>query len=301
MDRLTGLEVLIAIVDDGGFSRAAARLNMSPAMVSTHLARLEERLGARLIDRSTRRFTLTQQGRRFVDDARAILAAVAEAEDGVRRGPAGPSGRVLIDAPGAVGLRFVVPALPAFRTRHPEVMIDLSVGDRGTVFRPDGFDLLIRVGESPEGMGEVVPLGVTRFVQVAAPEYLARRGAPATPDDLQRHDAIVYATVESPIGQRWRFSRDGQTRWLRPPGIATFNHGDAIAAAAVAGLGVAQTLEMLVAPEIASGRLVPILGEWNCEGVKVQLLIPQDRAKRPAVRAVADFLRDEVDWSGRSS
>ena len=295
MDRLTGLEVFVAIVDCGSFSRAAERMALSPTMVSTHLARLEDRLGARLIHRTTRRFTLTPQGHQFLDEARAILDAVEQAESRMRLSDAGPGGRVSLDAPGAIGLRFVVPALSRLRALHPRITLDLSVGDRGVIFRPEGFDMLIRVGVLPEGKGDVINLCRTRFVQVASPDYLARRGEPAHPDDLHDHDCVLYATVERPVGQ-WRFTRDGDKRSLRLASVATCNHGDAIAAAAVAGVGIAQTLEMLVAPELASGRLKRVLTDWNRESVDIQLFLPQDRAKRPAVQAVAAFLRDQLDW-----
>lgn len=295
MDRLTGFEVFVAIVDSGSFSRAAERLALSPTMVSTHLARLEDRLGTRLINRTTRRFGLTPHGHMFLEQARAILEAVEQAESLVQMRDMGPSGRVALDAPGAIGLRFVVPALPQLRALHPRIALDLSVGDRSMMFRPEGFDMLIRIGVPAEGKGEVINLGHTRFVQVASPDYLARRGEPVTPDDLHDHDCVLYATVDRPVGQ-WRFVRGKERRSLRPASVATFNHGDAIAAAAVAGVGIGQTLEMLVAPELASGRLKPVLTEWNRESVDVQLFIPQDRVKRQAVRAVAQFLRDQVDW-----
>jgi len=301
MDRLTALEVLVAIVDSGGFGRAAERLGMSPAMVSTHVARLEDRLRTRLIHRSTRRFALTPEGHQFVDDARRILEAMDRAEEGVRRGMAGPSGRVHMDAPGAIGLRFVVPALPELRMRHPRIALDLSVGDRNLVFRPQSFDLLIRIGTPPAGKAEMVKVGETRFVQVASPDYLARHPAPRTPEEVMEHDAILYATFERPVGQRWRFWRDGETRWLRPPGVVTFNHGDALSAAAVAGVGIAQTLEMLVARELAAGQLVPVLTGWNRNPVDIQLILPDTHIRRPAVGAVADFLRDHVDWTGRGA
>lgn len=287
--------MFVAIVDSGSFGRAAERLALSPTMVSAHLARLEDRLGAQLIHRTTRRFTLTPQGRLFLEDARAILEAIGEAEGRVRRSDGGPVGRIALDAPGSLGLRYIVPALPQLRAQHPNIMLDLSIGDRGTVFRPEGFDMLIRVGVPAEGKGEVVTLARTRLVQVASPDYLARRGEPATPDDLHDHDCVLYATVERPVGQ-WRFARAGERRSLRPAGVATFNHGDAIAAAAVAGIGIAQTLEMLIGPELASGQLKPILTEWDCDDVDIQLFIPQDRMKRPAVRAFADFLRTRIDW-----
>ena len=298
MDRLTGFEVFVAIVDSGSFSRAADRLALSPTMVSTHLARLEDRLGTRLINRTTRRFGLTPHGHLFLEEARAILEAVEQAESRLQMRDIGPSGRVALDAPGAIGLRFVVPALPQLRALHPGVTLDLSIGDRSMMFRPEGFDMLIRIGVPAEGKGEVVNLGRTRFVQVASPDYLARRGEPVTPDDLHDHDCVLFATVDRPVGQ-WRFVRGKERRSLRPASVATFNNGDAIAAAAVAGVGIGQTLEMLVAPELASGRLKPILTEWNQESVDIQLFIPQDRAKRQAVRAVAQFLQTQVDWLPR--
>ena len=299
MDRLTGLEVFVAIVDAGSFARAAERLALSPTMVSTHLARLEDRLGTRLIHRTTRRFALTPQGHLFLEEARAVLEALDHAEEMARGSDAGPAGRIALDAPGAIGLRFVVPALPRLRVLHPRIMLDLSVIDRSMLFRPEGFDMLVRVGVPAEGKGEVVSLGATRFVQVASPDYLARRGRPQTPDDLHDHDCVLFATIDRPVGQ-WRFVRDGERRSMRPASVATFNHGDAIAAAAVAGVGIGQTLEMLVGPELASGRLERVLTDWNREPVDIQLFLPQDRAKRPAVRAVADFLRDRVDWGTAS-
>lgn len=297
MDRLTGLEVLVAIVDHGGFGKAAERLGLSPTMVSTHLARLEDRLGAQLVYRSTRRFALTVQGHRYLEQARAILDSFRQAENLVGQGDRGAVGRVAIDAPSAIGLRFVVPAIPAFRAAHPRVALDLSVGDRSTMFLPEGFDVLVRVGAPPEGKGEVIPLGQTRLVQIASPDYLNRRGAPVTPDDLHDHDCILYTTVERPVGQ-WRFTRGGEKRAFRPGSVVSFNHGDAIAAAVIAGVGIGQTLDMLVRPELASGKLTKILTEWNQEPVAVQLFIPGDRVKRPAVRAAAEFLRDRIDWSG---
>jgi len=296
MDRLTGFEVFVAIVDSGGFSRAAERLGMSPAMISTHLARLEDRLGARLIDRTTRRFALTLEGHRFLQDARSILDAVAEAEGAIRGGSAGPRGLVMIDTPGAIGLRFLLPAIPGLRQRYPDVAIDLSFSERSMVFRPEGFDIMIRVGDPPEGRGRILPLGTTRFVQVASPAYLARKGTPRNPEELPDHEMIVHATAERPLGQKWRFWKDGTTHWLRPAAVAAFNHGDAITAAAVSGVGIAQTLEMLVAPEIAAGQLVPLLEDWNDNPVKVQLFVPEDRARRHAVMAVAHYLADHVNW-----
>ena len=297
MDRFTSLEVLVAIVDHGGFGRAAQRLGISPTMVSAHLARLEDRLGTRLIHRSTRRFALTTEGHRFVEESRAILEALRSAEANARRGSGGPSGRVAINVPSAIGLRFVVPAIPLFRTLHPQVAFDLSLADHTPALHPEGHDLVIRTGVAREGRDEVLTLGQTRFVQVASPEYLERRGIPANLAQLEEHDCILYATAERPLGQ-WRFQRGAERRSLRPGSVLTFNHGSALGEAALAGLGIAQTLELLVARELADGRLVRVLPEWNTEPVDLQLFITEDRRKREAVGAAARFLRERVDWSG---
>lgn len=296
MDRLTSLEAFVAIVDCGSFGRAAARMGMSPAMMSTHLARLEERLGSKLIDRTTRRLALTQHGHHFLVDARHVLASLSAAEDAVREGSRSPTGRVQIDAPAAVGMRFLVPRLADFREALPSVILDLSVGDRGTQFRPGGFDLMIRVGEPNDERTRNLLLGHTRFVQVASPAYVDRRGAPRSPDDLADHDAILYRSIEMPDGNRWRFWRNGMVHSMRPPAVFTFNHGDAIGAAAVAGAGIAQTLEMLVAAELEAGTLVPVLTEWNRDTIPIYLLAPEDRADRPAVKAVMGFIHDRIDW-----
>jgi len=296
-DRLTPLQVLVAIVDSGGFARAAERLAMSPTMVSTHLARLESRLGTRLIHRSTRRFTLTAEGHMLVAEARALLHSLDAAEEAVRRGRAGPSGRVRIEAPGALGLRFIAPALPRFRAAYPHIVLDVNVSDRTGSERPQAMDLMVRVGLPLDGKSEVLRLGQTRFVQVASPEYLARRGAPERPEDLLEHETVVYTTTDRPIGL-WRFVRGEERRAMRLTGVATFNHGDAITSAVVAGLGIAQTLELLVAPELEAGALVQVLPDWNADPVDIQLLFAPDRRNRPAVRAVIDFLRSEVDWRG---
>ena len=297
MDRLRSLEVFVEIVDRGSMSRAADALRMSPAMVTTHLAQLEARLGKKLLDRSTRRLDLTREGRRFLEDTRRILAGLRAAEDTARGDGTGPRGRVRIDAPASVGHHYLLPAIPAFRAAYPEVAIDLSLGDRGIVFRPDGFDVLIRVGETHPDNAEVRVLGSTRMIMVAAPDYLARCGTPLSPDDIEGRDCIIYAAVDEPGGHRWSFSVNGATRWVRPNAILSFNDGDAIAAAAVAGLGIARTLEMLVVDELANGRLIRLCSDLETEPMSISAFAPDDRCDIPAVAAVLDFL-GQIDWTG---
>lgn len=295
MDRLTGLEVFAAIVDNGGFARAAQALRMSPAMVSTHLARLEARLGVPLLIRTTRRIELTQRGQQLLRETRHILAALTAAEDAAK-GSTTPAGHVRIDAPAAIGMAFIVPALKAFRLAYPQITLDLSLGDRGVIFRPDGFDIVVRVGDPPRTDAHVYKLSETRMVVVAAPAYLSANPAPQTPDDLAGHDCIIYSSVQSRDDHPWRFTADGVTRWVRPHEAIILNDGAAIQGAAAAGLGIAQTLEMLAAPDLASGRLVRLLDRWTQTPLPVYQFSPPDRQERLPVQAVRSFLATAINW-----
>ena len=300
MDRMRALEVFVEIVERGTMSRAGAALGMSQTMVSTHLSELEARLGKRLLARSTRRMDLTEEGRRFLDHTRHILASVRAAEDAVRGHGGAPRGTVRIDAPPAIGHRFLLPAIPALHAAWPDILIDLSLGDRPAVLRPEGFDILVRVGSVRPEDADIRMLGRTPFVTVASPAYLARRGVPRSPDDIASHACIVYATVERPGGQRWDFVRDGIVRSLRPPTVARFNDGTAISGAAVAGLGIARTLEVLVADELADGRLVRLLEDWSVEPQMISAFAPLARSHIPAVAATLDYL-ETLPWTGASS
>lgn len=295
VDRLTAMEAFVAVAELGSFSRAAARLRMSAAMMTLHIARLEERLGVRLFNRTTRRVDLTEDGRRLLDHARAALHAFALAENALKPG-SGLTGRVRIDAPASVGHGFIVPALQRFHGLHPEIVIELSLGDRGTVFRTDGFDILLRVGEAPLSGWITVPLGATRLVCLAAPDYLERNGAPATPEDLNDHRCILYASVEESGGNPWSFVQNGKRVRIRPPAAFTFNDGAAIMATACAGLGIAQNLEMLAHDELHSGRLRRVLESWTTPTLPVVLMSAKDRYALPYVRAAMDFLADGIDW-----
>ena len=295
MDRLTSIEAFLAVVDTHSFTQAAARLRLSPAMISTHIARLEENVGARLFNRTTRRVDITEHGRQFLPHAREVMHAFASAENSFRA-QAGLSGRVRLDAPASLGLAFVVPALKAFRQLHPNIIIDLSLGDRGTIFRADGFDILLRVGEAPVPGWVCEPLGSTRLVCVASPEYLASHDEPETPDDLNDHACILYASVEAPGGSPWLFSEAGKNVKVRPPVALTFNEGAAITRAAVDGLGPCQNLEMLIGEEVAQGTLVPILENYSGAPMPVVLMSANDRYALPYVRVVMDYLQNAIDW-----
>lgn len=296
MDRLTAMEAFVAVAEEGSFTKAAARMRLSTAMMTLHISRLEEHLGVRLFNRTTRRVDLTADGRQLLEHARAALDAYATAEKALHPG-SGPRGRVRVDVPASVGHAFVVPALAEFRRLHPDITLDLTLGDRGTFFRLDGFDIVMRAGEIPSSDWLTVPLGQTRLVCVASPSYLEQHGVPLVPDDLNHHRCILYASVEMPGGNPWIFVDDDRKVRVRPPAAFSFNDGAAIMAAARAGLGIAQNLEMLARRDLEAGTLLPVLSDLAQSPLSVVLMGSKERLAMPHVRAVLSFLTERIDWA----
>ncbi|WP_313808477.1 LysR family transcriptional regulator [Sphingobium sp.] len=295
MDRLTAMEAFVAVAEAGSFTRAALRMRISTPMITLHVRRLEEHLAVRLFNRSTRRVDLTEEGRQFLSYARATLDAYATAELAMRPG-SGVAGRVRVDAPASMGHAFIVPALAEFHHLHPGIILDLSLGDRGTFFRVDGFDLVLRTGEAQPGGWKTETLGSTRLICVASPDYLDRHGVPSGPDDLAQHRCILYASVEMPGGSPWTLLNQGRKVRVRPPAAFTFNDGAAILAAAREGLGIGQTLEMLAQEDIRAGRLVPLLPDMCQSRLSVVLMGAPDRIALPHVQAALTFLTDHIGW-----
>lgn len=202
MDRLTSLEAFRAVAETGSFTRAAQRLRISTAMMTLHIRRLEEHLGISLFHRTTRRVDLTEDGRRFLGHATGVLEAFAAAEQALRPGNA-VAGRVLLDVPASMGHAFIVPALPQLNALYPEITLDLSLGDRGMVFRIDGFDIVLRTGPAPQSGWHSSQLGRTKLICMASPAYLEQHGTPQTAEELYAHRCILYASVEAPGGNPW--------------------------------------------------------------------------------------------------
>ena len=295
MDRLTAMEAFVAVAETGSFTRAARHMRISTPMVTLHVRRLEEHLGATLFNWTTRRVDLTEDGRQLLAYARTALDAFAHAETALRQ-ENGLTGRVRLDLPASIGQTFVVPALTEFHRMFPNITLDLSLGDRGTFFRTDGFDLVIRAGNVSTTGWRAVPLGTTRLICLASPDYIERHGRPMSPEDLNHHRCILYASVEAPGGDPWRFMHKGQKVRVRLRPAFTFNDGTAIMAATRAGLGISCNLEMLVRGDLRAGALVPILPEYNEAPLSVVLMSAQERSSLPHVRAVRDFLIQHIDW-----
>jgi DNA-binding transcriptional LysR family regulator len=288
MDRLDELRLLLGILEAGSLAEAGRRLRLSPPAVTRALAGLEERLGLRLVERTTRRLQPTPAGRRLADHARRLLADYEEAMAEAAGEAAAPRGRLRIAAPLVFGRRHVAPIVTDFLDRHPAVTAELLLSDRPAELVEEGIDVAVRIGALAEGALVARRVGQLRRVLVAAPGYLAQRGTPAHPDDLARHETVLFAALDA--APEWVFAAPG-TGAAVPVRIAprfTVTQAEAAVAAACAGRGLVRALSYQVAAEVAEGRLVRILRDWEPAPVPVHLVFPSARLMAPRLRAFLD-------------
>jgi len=294
LNRSGEMEVFVRVVTSGGLSAAARSLKMTPSAVSKLLSRLEARLGARLINRSTRSLTLTPEGQVFHDQAVRVLADIDEAERSVTVS-ATPRGRVRVNSSVPFGLHCLIPLTPLFRARYPEVALDLVLTDQVVNLMDERADVAIRVGPMPASQLMARKLIETRMVVVASPDYLARRGTPEALDDLAAHDLIGFNFTRSLDG--WPFmTADGQ-RILRPvTGPTTAGDGESARALALAGAGLARLSRFHIGPDITAGRLVPVLEAFNPGDIEETRAVYVGHGGRlpSRVRVFLDFLAEEV-------
>jgi DNA-binding transcriptional LysR family regulator len=290
MDRFDELEVFVAILDAGSLSGAARRLRRSAPAVTRALAALEDRVGARLVERTTRRLAPTEAGLRLADMARAVLAdyqdAVREEDSGALRG------KLRITAPHVFGRRHVAPAIIEFLDLHPALHVDMVFNDHNLDLIEHGIDLALRIGQLPDTGMVARKVGQVSRILVATPEYLARRGVPATPLALDGHD-VIYNAVRG-NGTEWRFRDHGRDLVVRLAPRLSINEIDAMLMAVLAGRGIGRPLSYQVADQLASGALVRILAPYEPAPLPVQLLVPSTRHMPPRIRACFNFLVERL-------
>jgi DNA-binding transcriptional LysR family regulator len=290
MDRLRAFEVFVAVVSRQGFARAAETLDTSPANVTRYIAELESHLGTRLLNRHSRKLSLTESGEALYERARAILADVDEAVAVTSAATLRPQGRLRVNAPLSFGLLHLASRWPRFARMHPQVELDVSLIDRVVDVVEEGFDLAIRISRAGSTAHAARKLATSRNVVCASPEYLRAHGTPATPAELARHACIVYEYV----GSEWTLlDADGRPQSVRVRAAMQTNNGDTAAAAARAGLGVVWQPTFLVGPDLRAGRLVPLLPGWRVPDIDILAVYPSRRQLSAKVRAVIDFLADE--------
>lgn len=291
MDRFLSITVFAKVAELGSFARAAERLGISTSACSRHVAELETHLDTRLLNRTTRRLSLTESGQAFLERAQQVLADLEEAERAAASGRERPRGTLKLTCAINFGVRHVAPAIGEFMARHPDVRFDVSLSDRMVDIVEEGFDLAIRIGESRSQNLIARKLGESRVIPCAAPAYLERHGAPERPEDLANHACLTYEYL--PARQVWRFrDRKGKEHSVRVSGPLHANNGELLAAVAVAGVGISLEPDFINGPDIEAGRLVPLLTDFEPRVTSIYAVYPSRRHLSAKVRVFVDFLAE---------
>ncbi|WP_293864579.1 LysR family transcriptional regulator [uncultured Alsobacter sp.] len=287
MDRLQEMEVFVTVADAGSFAGAGARMRISPPAVTRAIASLEDRLGGRLFNRTTRSLSLTEAGARFLESARRLLADVEEAEKAAVGETAIPHGHLTITASVTFGRSALAPVVSAYFNAHPRVSASVVLLDRVVNLVEEGFDVAVRIAPMPDSGLMARRIGEIRRVLVASPDYLARRGRPQVPADLKQHAFIAFTPLLP--NREWRYTdaRGTNSVTLAP----RFEINDAVAAikACEAGDGITIALSYMVAEAVRAGRLVTVLDEVTPPPVPVHLVHAQSRLVAPKIRSFVDF------------
>ena len=291
MDRLKALQTLVAVAARGSLSAAARAAGVAPAVIGRRIDALEERLGVKLLLRSTRRLSLTNEGAAFVEDCQRILADLAAAEAAVCAGGLSASGHLRVTAPAGFGRRHVAPLVADFRAAHPALRLSLNLSDRVVDLLAEGYDCAVRVGDLPDSSLVSIRLADNRRLCVAAPAYLRRRGTPHHPRELARHDCLMLSSDASQT-RGWAFAEEGRVSHLRPSGPLDCSDGQVLRDWCLAGLGIAWRSTWEVQADIAAGRLVPVLQAYAAPPNGIYAIVPHATRQLPLrVRLWVDFLR----------
>jgi LysR family transcriptional regulator, transcriptional activator for dmlA len=283
------MAVFIEVVEQGSFSAAARRLGLASSVVADRVKGLERRLGVRLLARTTRRQSLTEAGATYLQEARAILAAVTSLETRLSEESSTPSGVLKVTAPAPVGRRWIAPFIGDFVRRYPAVRVHLTLEDRYADIVGEGFDVAIRGGPVVDTALIGRRLFETRRVVVASPDYLARHGSPGSPDDLASHVCIVFNS-ERHFNAEWRFGRGDSARNLRVTGTLAATNSELPVVWALAGLGLAQKSWWEVADHITAGRLVTVLDPFEPEPAAFFAIHPVSSAQSRKIALFVDGL-----------
>jgi DNA-binding transcriptional LysR family regulator len=289
MDRFDEINAFAAVADARSFTQAARRLGVSSAQVSKLVARLENRLGARLLNRTTRDVSLTDTGRAYLERARTLLDDF-DALESLVRDQAGPKGLLKVSAPMSFGTNQLTPALLDFAAAFPEVSLEVSQTDRMVNLVEEGFDVAVRIGQLADSSLIARRLAPVRLVTCAAPAYLQAAGAPAEPQDLAKHECIIDTNMRDPFV--WAFGQGGERHDVRVHGRLRFAGADACVAAARRGLGIASTPAFAAADDLREGRLIPLLCAYEPQLIFVHAVYPHGRHLAGKVRAFVDFLAE---------
>jgi DNA-binding transcriptional LysR family regulator len=293
MDQFKQIATFVQVVQRGSLSAAARHEGIAPAMVSRRLDALEARLGVKLLQRTTRRVTLTPEGSAYAESCQRILRDLDDADSAVSAHGAAASGHLRITAPAGFGRKYVAPLAAQFAQRHPKVSVALDLSDRISDLVAEGFDCAIRFGEEADNSLVRLPLGQSRRLVVAAPSYLRRAGAPAHPRELAAHSCLSLGDATASSQARgWLFRVDDQVHAFRPGGPLECNDGAVLHEWALAGLGLAWRSLWEVGDDLAAGRLVSVLDAFAAAPTRVVCLFPARKHLPLRVRLFVDFVKE---------
>ncbi|HEY3256407.1 MAG TPA: LysR family transcriptional regulator [Polyangiaceae bacterium] len=274
------------------FARAARALGLTSSAVSKAVARLEQRLGTKLLVRTTRSVRLTDSGALLLERVTPLLGALDDAERVALAGRAAPSGRLRLELPLTLGVRRIVPLLPTFSARYPELELDVRLDDRYVDLVAEGVDAAVRVGELADSRLVARKLAATRVVTVASPKFLRKHGRPRAPEELAGQQCLLFRSASSGRVVPWRFTSAGRSFSWQPERAHTFSNSEALVAAASAGFGVAQLLDFAASDQLKSGGLSEVLAEFSSVGPPISLLCAPGQQELPKFRVLAEFLRE---------
>ncbi len=290
MDRIDLFRVFARVVECSSFTRAADTLGLPRSSVSAAILDLEGRVGARLLHRTTRRVSPTLDGAAFYERCLRVISDVEETENLFRLASSRPTGRLRIDVPGRIGRLIIMPALPAFLDTYPEIDVDLGVTDRSVDLVEERVDCVLRVGPLSDSGLIARPLGMLELINVAAPAYLDRHGVPLSPDDLDSHLAVNYASPSTGRIEDWEWHEDGMPRSRPIRSRVTVNSAEAYIAACLAGLGLIQIPAYDVKGHLSSGELIEVMPGFHAEPMPMTLLYPHRQHISRRLQVFAEWL-----------
>ncbi|MFP9529171.1 LysR family transcriptional regulator [Pectobacterium brasiliense] len=290
MDRIQAMQIFIRVAEAGSFVRAAEALSLPASTVTSTIKSLEKYLQVRLLNRTTRRVSLTPEGLQYLSECREILSLIEHAESGLKDSVRRPQGRLRVDMPGGIAHFIVMPNLKDFYRLYPDIYLMIGVSDRQVNLVQEGVDCVIRTGELNNSTLVARPLGRFRWITCASPDYLREYGIPERPEELSQHRAIHYFSGSARRADELHFLRGTETLSVPVKGNAAVNETGLYIKMCLDGFGLAQLAESIVFENLQEGRLVEVMADWQPPSVPVTLLYPHQRFLSPAVRAFADWV-----------
>ncbi len=292
MDRLNSMAIFVAVADQEGFAGAARQLRISPPVVTRAIATLEEHLGVKLFNRTTRYVRLTEPGQRYYEDCKHIIAAANEADEAAAGINAEPKGHLVVTAPVLFGRLYVMPSIREYLERYKDIEVTALFLDRIVNMLEEGVDVAIRIGELPDSSYKALKVGQVRRVLCASPAYLAKYGTPDSIDDLDKHQLIASMAINPNID--WRFEENRAARSVRVKSRLKVTSNDVAIEAAVSGLGITQLLSYQVAPQLTSGALKIILSEFEPKPLPINVVHREGRYASAKIRTFVDLIASQL-------